>query len=66
MNPNEIERRAQELEEHRDVMRNLSRPKSTREYHLGEIRRLCAELGENVPPYNTTAFTEWLRGKTSE
>lgn len=65
MNPSEIERRAQELEEHRNVMRNLSRSKSTREYHLGEIRRLCTELGENVPPYNTPAFSQWLREKTA-
>lgn len=52
-NPNEIQRKLDELEEHRNIMRGLKAPKRDREYSLGRIQILCRELGIMQPPkYN--------------
>ncbi|QDP56962.1 MAG: hypothetical protein Unbinned2691contig1000_36 [Prokaryotic dsDNA virus sp.] len=49
-NPSEETRKQhEELEHHRNCVRNLGLSKKSREYHLGQIRHLCNQLGEGQP-----------------
>ena len=49
-NPSEIQRKTEELEHHRKCVADVhSLSKKSREYHLGEVRRLCDELGKTQP-----------------
>lgn len=52
-NPNEMLRLEEELKHHRKNFINLEHSKKSREYHLGEIRKISKQLGLPDPPkYN--------------
>jgi hypothetical protein len=48
-NPSEIQRKTEEPDYHSQCVCNLGLSKKSREYHIGQIRQLCHELGEPQP-----------------
>ena len=61
-NPSELARLEEEFNYYKAQLRDGIHSKKTKEYLLGKLRNVAKPLGIDVPEYNDSRFSAFIRG----